>query len=134
MANLTREELAAKKAVADKAQAAEGGVDMRVSENPREPVEPLRDGGPKPVTPASGVVANAKGHSEPVDVGQEAVDRSEAHNRVEMREVVFLRGYQPVTGGFIKEGATQEVPIEDARFLEESGIAQSSDTYKARAK
>lgn len=133
MANLTREELAAKKAAADKAQAAEGGVDARV-ENPREPVEPLRDGGPKPVTPASGVVADAKGHAEPVDVAQEAIDRSEAHNRVEMREVVFLRGYQPVTGGFIREGATKEVPIEDARFLEESGIAQSSDTYKARAR
>lgn len=136
MANITREEAARRKAAEAKQEVEEGGgVDLRVSENPRDPVPNVADGGPKPVTPASGTLPfDTKGTAEPLDVAQEAVDRAEAHGRVEMRTVVILRGYQPVSGPFLKEGAEVEMRIEDARFLEESGIAQSLETYKAKAK
>ena len=138
MANISKEERARREAEADATKTT--GMDGR-TENPRVPVEPVSEDA-LPMTPATGAFpVGTPGHSTPDDPAELAREIADAHSRVEMREVVILRGYQPGTGGFehvsgdvgpggmLKEGAVVKMRVEDARFLEESGIAQSTDTH-----
>lgn len=119
------------------------GFDTRAT-NPRVPVMPVREGA-APKTPAAGALnLGTPGTAEPSlddDPAEAARVKAAAHGRVELRKVVILRDYWPLAGGepltAVDDPTAEdaiELPIEEARYLEESGIAQSADTYPFKAK
>lgn len=142
MANITREKRARREAAAkDNDTVESAGSDARI-ENPRTPVMPVREGA-EPVTPAAGAFpVGEPGTAAPApedDPVEAAKLKQEAAQRVEMRKVVLTRDYFPRDGGARLRAVEDpdmddaiELPIEEARYVEESGIGQSVDTYPFR--
>ncbi len=127
MANYTREERARREA--DKANNVDGNALTVDQGNPREPITPVRDDAPKPATPAATALpTGTPGLPEPteyVDPVQAAEMRAEADARIPMARVRYKRGYFKQAGGWkIAAGTEEDLPIADARYLIESGIAE----------
>lgn len=96
--------------------------------NPRVPVYPVREGA-EPITPAAGAYAvGTPGTAEPESVEKVEAIKHEAAARVPTFPVKFKRGYFPKDGGAkITEGTERELPIEEARYVIEAGIADRAD-------
>jgi hypothetical protein len=125
MANLTREQRAQKEAE----EAAER-VNELTDGNGRLPTEAVREGA-HPITKAAGALAvGTPGTMEPPNPEDLAVATVVTPSVVvPMRKIVFLRGYFAKEGGKkIASGTEMDLPIEDARYLIECGIAKLVDT------
>ena len=123
MANISREERQRREAEAKERE------DAAVTHNPREPIAPVRDDAPEPATPAATALpTGTPGLPEPTELDdpvKQAELRKEADAQIPMRTVRLKRGYFKEAGGDkIEAGTELELPIADARYLVESGVAE----------
>ncbi len=118
MAGLTREERARR--------AAEEAVELD-ARNPRMPVSPVFEEADEPKTPAATALpVGTPGTVDPLPVAHPPV--VEHKNEVVLFPVRILRGYWPKDGsGKLEPDSEVELPIAEARFLIESGIAERAD-------
>lgn len=124
MAGISNEERARRKA-------AEAGDDaFTVSPtNPRIPVSPVHPDAPEPITPAATALpVGTPGTVDPLPPEEVERVRREAA-KIPTFPVRILRGYFPKDGGEKLEPSDEavELPIAEARYLIESGIAERAD-------
>ena len=122
MANISKEERQRRETVAKERE------DAETLDNPREPIAPVRDDAPDPTTPAATALpTGTPGMPEPTELDdpvKQAESRRDADAVIPMRKVRLKRGYFTESGGEKLEAGTElELPIADARYLVESGIA-----------
>ncbi len=105
-------------------------AESRNVDNPREPVEPVLPGA-KPVTPAAAafrVGEPGTADVEPIGYGF-ATDPGE--QKTSLRKVRIKRGYFPLNGGAkLAVDSIVDVPVEEARYLQEAGIAVPADAIE----
>ena len=123
MANISKEERQ-RRELAAKHEAGE------IIENERFPVEPTSELAEKPVTPAAQALPmGTPGHAD-VDNAKENAEAAArvvnpAIKEVPQAKVRLKRGYFPVGGGAkLAEGSEVTLPMPDARYLIEAGIAE----------